>query len=201
LDALGLDDEVDVVITPAVYVDENGNVLVDHSGVEEEHRRNVPSVAAGRATRAMHYLEVKDIDDANSQVKGIPCKCVKTLEILGHGNVGFQNISSINDPDRETKGRIGVTDVSFFGGWFGHEWKAYGMELFEGIDFCSPCEVVLRGCKTSQGAKGNALLAAVSSATRCIVRGFIREAWPGRDRGLPGYKRPPHGPDWAYYPK
>lgn len=84
----------------------------------------------------------------------------RTLNFEGHGNVGFQNISSTVDPARKTDGRIGIRNKTPF-----------GFELFEGVDFCRPCKIVFRGCLVGDSI-GIIFLQWVADATGCEVSGW-----------------------------
>lgn len=152
-DVLGLEG-VDVTLFPAVYVNDAGEAL--HDAVEDAIRENMNKLKERNSNE--FFYEVTGLEDANEKLR--TCDCIKTLNFEGHGNIGFQNISSTLDPNRATQGRIG-----------GKDGKPYGFELFLGVTFCKPCKIVFRGCLIGDSV-GIFFLQWVADATGCETSGW-----------------------------
>ena len=140
-------------------------------------------------------FEVSTVADANAQLKTCG-KCIKELNIIGHANKGFQNVASKNDPNRANTGRLSA-DASGNGNY-----TYSGMEMFNGVVFCKPCTIILRGCYAAQDAEGKALLSEVARVSGCTVKGYSNATHNGirTDGPFPGDGPLFPGPDVTINP-
>jgi RHS repeat-associated protein len=186
IDPYGLD-EVSVAIVPDEFDDGK-----EGDGFEDAQRERIRLL---NQSDALDFgVPVKNIEHANAQLKAIHCDCIKTLYISGHGNVGFINISSKKDPKRATEGRIGVRIRPGRNTWIplvrtAPKLEAYGLEIFDGVNFCNPCKIILIGCKVGKGLMGHILLKAIKKKTGCEVEAFGGDVYSGW--GLPGSPNQP----------
>lgn len=95
--------------------------------------------------------------DASQQLKGVKCKCIDVLNIVGHGEEGG-GVQGVGNKDS-----LAVRDS-----------KVVGLELFQNLKpkFCKPCTIYLRGCNAALGENGRRLLQAVANATGCTTKGW-----------------------------
>jgi hypothetical protein len=127
-------------------------------------------------------LTVTSIQDANGKlldtIKKRTC-CIKNLEILGHGGFGVQNVASENGPGGGSflwateDARSGKPTYS-------------GFELFNGVKFCKPCTITLRGCSVGARKEGAWLMAEINRRTGCQVRAYSGSTYNNKDGCLPG---------------
>jgi hypothetical protein len=134
-------------------------------------------------------LRVENIKDANQQSSSVKCKCIKDLNILGHGGPGFQNVVSVRDPNRKTPGygRLSATLQAEKSNLI------TGLEMFEemkaGGKICKPCTLILRGCSAGKGKAGKGLLKAIAKKTGCKAKAYDTPTGMGismQDGDLPG---------------
>jgi hypothetical protein len=112
-------------------------------------------------------FSVDSLEDANERMRNLSC-CIKELQINGHGRPGFQRIGSDMAPQQPSSGyrSLGVEEDGNGG------YKEWGFELFDGIKFCKPCVIWLRGCNTANHDKGLAFIKKIAEKTGCTVHGF-----------------------------
>ena len=186
-----------IVTYPKVNSDQN-----NQDGFEKHNKSEIEKLK--QINTDWYFLEVDSIDDANSKIRDIadvakkvnnvPCKCVDTLEITGHGSslddektysYALQMVGSTLSAEpfsgtfgfgvRTQKGSFGVVETVFF-----------GFDVFDGISYCEPCRIILRGCNTGGAKISEKMYDLIHLKTGCTVMGFDVLVYAGKDNGLPG---------------
>ena len=198
IDKLGLDnDEATVVTLPGeVSEQDKGPEIGEYAQTIEGEEKTETYVKNGENEKKWSVISVDNIDDANKKLKGVKCKCIKELNITGHGNSGLQNIVSVRNKKRGelNYGQLFAKPDGSGGYTYG------GMNLFTGIKFCKKCSVILRGCKAGYGQPGQALLKKIEEVTGCTVKAYDAPTIPAIDNGLPGHGLFFTGPNVIIYP-
>ncbi len=111
----------------------------------------------------------------NKSLKSV-CGCIKNLTITGHGAGGEQNIG----PSQSTG--LGTIQVNYPHG----QPQVNNIGIFDGVNFCKPCKILLDGCETATGVDWKSLFNAISQKTGCQVLGNATLVHPGGRGPLPG---------------
>jgi hypothetical protein len=119
---------------------------------------------------------VHDVDDFKAKLgaasDAMKCKCASMLHVYGHGNSAQQDVGPMN-PAAGWSGDSWTASkaVAMIPGSVGDGRNALNLDIFDNVKFCTPCTIVLHGCRVAFERQGQAFINFIAGRTGCTVIG------------------------------
>ena len=146
--------------------------------------KNINNVVNNSSDKGYTFVLVPDPAEFNKRLKKV-CGCIGNLTITGHGGGGTQLYGSGQSTERDRT--LTVTYPPH-----GQPPKVQNIDIFNGVNFCKPCSIVLAGCSVATGPDWTVLFQTIHEKTGCAVSGYTTLGTCPSNGTLPGPTWPGH---------
>jgi len=147
-----------------------------------ERKRVSWTIVKGHSNSDANAKLRKAVKDAGERA------CIRTLNMTGHGNKNYFLTRSVN-----SKGNFATRAVGLR---LDKKWKAFGLEVFSKVRFCTTCTITISTCYSAYTHKyqgtgrevvidyngtelttGEYFYQQIANATGCTIKGWRTKTW------------------------